>query len=102
MRGGFNQLTLTNAANSGAQIVSVSRDQGTDPCTVVNDAVYPAASPLNKTINGQDLTFTPEVDSTATAFTSYGTETVVFSTTGPRPALPRKANYRRIRRPPSS
>ncbi len=77
-----NQLTLTNAANSGAQIMSVSRNQGTDLCTMVNNAVYPAASTLNKTINGQALTFTLNVYSTATAYTSYGPETVVFSSTG--------------------
>ena len=78
-----NQLTLTNAANTGAQVMAVSRNNiGGDLCTAVNSAVYPAASTLTKTINSQALQFTLQVYSTPTAYTSYGPVTVVFASTG--------------------
>lgn len=78
-----NQLTLTNAANTGAQVMAVSRNNiGGDLCTTVNSAVYPAASTLTKNINGQVLQFTLNIYSNPTTYTTYGPVNVVFSTTG--------------------
>jgi Flp pilus assembly protein TadG len=60
----FNQyLTLTNATTIGAQLLSVSRGQTTDPCQTTSQAVYAAAPSLNQA----DLKFTIVLNGTSVA-----------------------------------
>jgi Flp pilus assembly protein TadG len=43
-----NYITLTNATNIGAQLLSFSRNQTTDPCQTTSQAVYAAAPNLTQ------------------------------------------------------
>ena len=63
----FNQyLELTGAASSGAQLLSISRGQTTDPCNTAAQAVYTAAPVLSQT----NLTFSFVLNTTTYSGTS--------------------------------
>lgn len=49
-----NDLVLTNAVNSGAQVLSMSRGQTTDPCATAYSAISGAAPSLT---SGMSLSF---------------------------------------------
>jgi Flp pilus assembly protein TadG len=60
----FNQyLTLTNATATGAQLLSISRGQTTDPCQTTSQAVYAAAPTLTQA----NLKFTIVLNGTTVA-----------------------------------
>ena len=53
-----NELTLTYATDTAAQLLSISRGQTTDPCQTASQAVYAAAPYLNQS----NLQFTIVMD----------------------------------------
>jgi Flp pilus assembly protein TadG len=58
-----NYLTLTNATTIGAQLLSISRGQTTDPCQTTSQAVYAAAPNLTQA----NLKFTIVLNGTSVA-----------------------------------
>jgi Flp pilus assembly protein TadG len=73
-----NYMQLTQAVGIGAQALSVSRGNTTDPCNTVSSAVISAAPYLVST----SLSFTTKIYTSSTASTSYsGTSCSSSSTT---------------------
>jgi Flp pilus assembly protein TadG len=54
-----NSLSLTNAANMGAQVLAISRGQTLDPCNTTAQAVYQAAPGLAQSSLNFTITITP-------------------------------------------
>ena len=63
-----NYLTLTNAVNMGAQALSISRGETTDPCMTTSQAVYAAAPNFTQA----NLQFTIVLWTSSTTSTTVG------------------------------